>query len=43
MEGEDAGEDGGDGAYYSHVDMYGRVVTEGEGSPAQGRDQGLRW
>merc|ERR1712066_398764 len=42
VEGEDAGEDGGDGAYYSHVDMYGRVVTEGEGSPAQGEDP-LLW
>ena len=35
---EAGGEDGGDG-YYNHVDMYGRVVEEGEATPAQGMNR----
>ena len=25
--------------YYNHVDMYGRIVEEGEATPAQGKKQ----
>ena len=32
----EAGEEEDDG-YYNHVDMYGRIVEEGEATPAQGR------
>ena len=32
----EGGEEDGDG-YYNHVDMYGRVVEEGEATPAQGK------
>ena len=31
-------DDGAEDGYYNHVDMYGRVVEEGEATPAQGRN-----